>query len=138
MPSFIEEEISVNGLAAAIASEKADSIEEQRPAIQDLGKAKLKELVCCIFECLADGEYNSAEVSARYRLSKATMSRFAGTRWMGSDDGIEMIPDLWRNTAHVLAYHSDFRTAAKKAGVWGKVSMISNNRNSVAGGRHDE
>ena len=40
-----EQEIEIKGLAGAVADEKADNIEFQRPVIQKLGEQKLKKLI---------------------------------------------------------------------------------------------
>ena len=79
---------------------------------------KLKRLVLRIFEELCHGEYNDGKVAKDFGLSKATFSRFAGSRWTKSGS---VTPDLWVNTAQVLSAHKDFKKVAVESGVLGKV-----------------
>jgi len=133
VPSMIQEQISVKGLAEAVASEKAENIKQQRPAIRLLGKEKLKQLIRTIFTRLTYGEYVEKDIARHFRLSTATFSRFAGANWKEYRDDIiiSVPPDLWRNTAEVLSGHPDFVIAAQKAGVWKQVSYMSNIRNKT-------
>jgi hypothetical protein len=126
LPFMIEEQISVDGLATVVAEEKSENIKQQRPTIRLLGKDKLKELIHAIFTRLADGDYVEKDIACSFGLSAATFCRFAGARWKkdGDDMTANHVPDLWRNTAHTLAGHSDFITAAQKAGVWKRVREI--------------
>ena len=120
------EEMSVGSLAQVVADEKADCIEYQRPAIQKLGVAELKQLIHRIFGELAAGRYRAVRIAADFELSQATFSRFAGTSWseVPSGSAVGAVPDLWRNTAHVLASHSSFVSAARRAGVWPRVQAV--------------
>lgn len=122
----IEETISTEGLAETVAEEKADNIEYQRPAIQSLGQTRLRRLVCRIFDDLVSERYEAKNIATEFGLSKSTFSRFAGSRWNNSPEGNALgpVPDLWRNLAHILASHSTFRKAAKKAGVWRQVCNV--------------
>ena len=126
IPSLIERQITIAGLAQVVATEKADNIESQRPRIRQLGSDKLKQLIHGVFEQLDCEEYREAELAASFGLSKATFSRFAGSRWSSPADSSQTVtvPDLWRNTAHTLANHSDFVEAAQQAGVWKKVKQV--------------
>jgi len=131
LPS-VEEGISTDGLAESVAEEKADNIKYQRPAIQSLGKARLRQLVRRIFDDLVSERYEAKNIASDFGLSKATFSRFAGSRWNNSPErnALSPVPDLWRNLAHVLASHSTFRKAAQKAGVWRQVcSVVSDETN---------
>ena len=132
--SEVEEQISVKGLADAVACEKAENISSQRPAIQKLGSQKLQKLVLKIFETLADGEYEALSIAKSFGISPATLSRFAGMSW-SNDTGNELpVPDLWLNTAQVLAEHSVFTEIAENAGVLSRVKEIlsgSSQRNEV-------
>jgi len=125
-PPSIEEGISAEGLAGSLAEEKADNIEYQRPAIQSLGKARLRQLVCRIFADLVRERYEAKGIAADFGLSKATFSRFAGNRWSSASDKTAAcpVPDLWRNFAHILASHDVFRKAAREAGVWRRVCDV--------------
>jgi len=126
LPFMMEEQTSVDGLAAVVAEEKAESIKQQRPTIRLLGKDKLKELIRTVFTRLADGDYVEKDIACSFGLSAATFCRFAGARWKkdSNDMTVNSVPDLWRNTAHTLAGHSDFVTAAQEAGVWKQVREI--------------
>ena len=123
LPSNIQEKITVDGLAEAVADEKAENIRYQRPAISQLGKEQLKKLIQTIFAKLACEDYVEQTIAALFGLSKATFSRFAGNRWNSDLD--ETVPDLWRNTAQTLSGHSSFIMVAKNAGVWKQVSRVS-------------
>jgi hypothetical protein len=125
--SFVEEEMSTHGLAGFVAEEKAENIADQRPTIRALGPSRLRKLIMTVFDSLAEDRFNAERIAMDYGLSKATFSRFAGSRWAGGDDIADGgdIPDLWRNTAHVLAGHEDFVTAARQAGVWDRVCRVA-------------
>lgn len=126
IPAMLEEEITINGLVRTVAQEKADNIEYQRPAIRTLGKARLIKLVSRIFDDLVGGEHRAEDIAADFEISKATFSRFAGSRWTNGHNNTvtSAVPDLWRNVAHVLAGHQSFITAARGAGVWKQVCRV--------------
>jgi len=107
-----------SSLANVISEEKADKIKQQRRSIKALGRKRLKRLVLRIFEDLCYGEYNDGKVAKDFGLSKATFSRFAGSRWTKSGS---VTPDLWLNTAQVLSTHKDFKRVAVESGVWEQV-----------------
>jgi len=115
-------------LADAIACEKAASIGDQRPAVRALGPDRLRRMILRVFDDLAAGVFSDGVVAREYGLSKATFSRFAGSQWNG-DGGNgryeEGVPDLWRNTAHVLAGVPEFVEAARDAGVWKTVKAVA-------------
>jgi len=126
-PETWAEEVSSVGLADAVAEEKAENIDEQRPSLRGLGEGRLKELIRTVFASLAEDRYHADRIAADFGLSKATFSRFAGCRWRrdGRDStGATGIRDLWRNTAHVLASHEDFVAVARDAGVWDRVRQV--------------
>jgi len=133
MPWIIRDEISVDGLAEAVAGKKAENIKQQRSAIRLLGKDKLKELIRTVFARLAYADYVEKDIARCFGLSCATFSRFAGAHWKEYHDDIiiSVPPDLWRNTAEVLGGHPDFVIAAEKAGVWKQVSQISHIKNKT-------
>lgn len=116
---LISQEITCNGLAEAVGREKADALDEQRPAIRALGGAKLGALIQRIFRDLSDGCYEEKQLASEFGLSRPTLSRFAGSRW--ELRSAKAIPDLWANTAATLANHAPFADAAKEAGVWDRV-----------------
>lgn len=123
-PLTYAEEISVIGLASAVAREKAENIDEQRPAIRRLGRARLKELIQAVFNALTQDGYCAERIATEFHLSNASYSRFAGCRWTRDMLSAVSIPDLWRNLAQVLAHHDDFVSLARQAGVWDRVRGI--------------
>ena len=133
IPWIIRDEISTQGLAEAVATEKVENIKEQRPAIRLLGQDKLKELIRTVFISIAYADYVEKDIARRFGLSCATFSRFAGAHWEKCrDDRVAVVPpDLWKNTAEVLSGHPDFIIAAEKAGVWKQVSQMSQNKSKT-------
>lgn len=123
-PILMREQITSSGLAETVADEKADNIADQRPAIRNLGRTRLKELIHRIFNYLGNGGSDYQSILSEFSLSKATLSRFAGTRWHNGSNGNGQIciPDLWKNTAHILANHPDFIEIVKETGLWQKIS----------------
>jgi hypothetical protein len=115
----VTHEIDSRGLAATVAREKTKHLDRQRPTIQNLGPDAVQSLICQIFDQLETETFEPAQLARSFGLSKATLSRFAGLRWSNSGEG--KIPDLWRNTARLLAHDPRFRDAAESAGVLGRV-----------------
>ena len=113
-------------LAEAVAHEKAQNIEALRPAIKALGKGAVKNLIGEIFSEIQHGEYEITQVASRYGLSKATLSRFAGNSWFERTDGGRTIsvPDLWKNTAHVLAENPVFLDTVISSGFAGRLEEV--------------
>jgi hypothetical protein len=107
-----------DSLANAVAEEKAMNIKQQRRTIRALGKRKLKKLILQIFESISHDDYKDVVIAKSFSLSKATFSRFAGSRWPNTDSPV---PDLWRNTAQVLIECPVFRQVAKDTGFWDEV-----------------
>lgn len=120
------DEIAADGLAAVVAEEKAENLETQRPSIRALGGPTVRRLVETVFESLAEDRYYAERIAADFGLSKAAISRFAGCHWTRDSraSGESHVPDLWRNTAHILASHEDFVAAAQRAGVWEGVRRV--------------
>jgi len=133
VPSIIQDEISVRGIAEAVATKKAENIKQQRSAIRLLGRDKLKQLIRTVFTRLAYADYVEKDIAQYFGLSAATFSRFAGAHWEKYRDDIiiSVPPDLWRNTAEVLSGHPDFVIAAEKAGVWKQVYHMSHIKNKT-------
>jgi len=121
-PWSVVEAVSVHGLAEAVAQEKANNIECQRRSIRALGARSLKKMIVEIFGGLSRGDLDDGEMARRFGLSKATFSRFAGSRW--SQAAGVTVPDLWVNTAQTLAGHPVFVEAAQEAGVWQRVGDV--------------
>ena len=139
-PDALVAQMTSQGLAETVAEEKARNISQQRPAIQALGAEKLAGLVRTIFDDLECGRFQDGRVARAFNLSRPSLSRFAGSRWArGSrNDGVSGIPDLWRNTAQVVAMHPDFLETAQEAGVWGTIQAVLNRDFRAAGsGGHD-
>ena len=122
MTWLIEHEITVRGLAQVVADEKGHTLHRQRPAIRALGKPSLRRLILRIFEGISEDHYRDGVLARAFGLSKATFSRFAGSRWRIQLGG--PTPDLWANTAGVLAHHTAFIETAKEAGVWPQVTQV--------------
>ena len=70
--------------------------------------------------------YEEKRLADAFGISRATFTRFAGSRWKMDADG--RVPDLWANTAQTLAAHAPFMEAAEEAGVWNNVELILANR----------
>lgn len=107
-------------LAVMVADEKATNIKELRPAIKAKGAATVRRLVRDLFDALDDPSLTHTELATRYELSKATLSRFAGTDWSG-----DLVPDLWKNTAGVLAHHPTFREVAQSTSTWSRITLAT-------------
>jgi len=135
MPEAIVEQLASQGLAKTVAEEKARNIELQRPAIQALGPENLACMIRTIFDDLECGRFQDGHVARAFGLSPASFSRFAGSRWARASrtDGISSIPDLWRNTAQVVAMHPDFTETARETGVWATVQEVLNRDPRAAG-----
>ena len=115
-------EMVATNLARSVAREKANHIRDQRCAIQALGAAQLEAMVLRIFDDLDEDRLNLDAIARRFGVSKATLSRFAGSRWSAAEKAEgSPVPDLWANTAHVLADQPEFVEAAQRAGVWEQV-----------------
>lgn len=124
----------VFNLAKAVAQEKIENIHELRPAIKKLGEKNIQELILQVFKNLAKGGYQASETTKQYGISKATLSRFAGNKWFEKKGDVEtvVIPDLWRNTARVLAGNPVFMETVITSGFVGNLesilSSLENNR----------
>jgi len=118
----LDEQIRTEGLAATVAQEKVENIEKQRPAIRALGGDSLQRLIRRIFQELSEERYEEQALARAFGLSKATLSRFAGSRWRLGRSG--RVPDLWLNVAQTLAGHSRFVELARDAGVWDRVEAL--------------
>ena len=117
-----------NRLSIHVAKEKSENLEELRPAIKSLGKEGVYNLVSRIFADMADEQYNLSEVARNFDLSKATLSRFAGSDWRKDEDMKELsksdIPDLWINTARVLAENPTLMETVRNTGFGGNIDDI--------------
>lgn len=121
---------SAEGLARTVAEEKSALCHMQRPAIRRLGPATLKSLVLRILDDICSDTYCEARIAREFDISKATFSRFAGSRWQDSEGEV---PDLWRNMAQVLAADPVFVEIAMESGVWSVVQSLTKNP-AVQGG----
>ena len=133
LDAMIEREVRAYGLAKVVAEEKAENIDLQRPAIRALGKPRLRELVLQVFKDLGEETYEEKRLAESFGLSRATFSRFAGSRWRIDSD--RAIPDLWANTAETLANHEVFIETAEQAGVWEQVEMVLATNRTFDSGR---
>jgi hypothetical protein len=128
-PSSVEfyEGLAFTGsLADTVAQEKARNIQNLRPAMRRMGRRNLERCVLQIFSSLAAGDYNATRVAEQYGISKAALSRFAGTAWFEKtkERGSVRIPDLWRNTAMVLAGSPVFMETVLTSGVAGTLEEV--------------
>lgn len=112
--------------AQVVAREKINHLNELRPAIRELGKKTLEQLILRIFSDLTDGIFEDGAIARDFGLSKATFSRFAGSKWQEKREGKKSrtIPDLWHNTAKVISADSLFLDAAREAGVLPAIARI--------------
>ena len=116
----------VGSLADTVAQEKIENIDELRPGIKKLGKRTIERLVLQIFSRISAGEYEAVRLAEQYGISKATFSRFAGSRWVEKigDTDVVKIPDLWRNTAKILAGNRVFMETVLTSGFACKLEEI--------------
>ena len=116
----------VGSLADTVAQEKIENIDELRPGIKKLGKRTIERLVLQIFSRISAGEYEAVRLAEQYGISKATFSRFAGSRWVEKigDTDVVKIPDLWRNTAKILAGSRVFMETVLTSGFTCKLEEI--------------
>ena len=128
--------VFVGNLAKTVAQEKARNIHRLRPAIGRLGGEKIERLILHIFSALSDGEYEATRIAEQYGISKATLSRFAGNKWLEkTGDEVVKVPDLWRNTAETLAGDPEFMKTVLTSGVAGKLKEIMAFIESKEGGK---
>lgn len=106
--------ISVSGLSSALADEKVEHIDDQRPAIRNLGATMLGQLIQEIFSAIDTDRYEEKQLALQFGLSTATFSRFAGSRW---HSGNKPMPDLWRNLAQLLSFDVRFAGLCADAGI---------------------
>jgi hypothetical protein len=109
-PPWTDEPDTAFELAEAVANEKADTIEEQRTTIRNMGTEALRDTIHRIFSVLSEDNVSDGDIARQIGMDKVTYSRFAGTRWTGRSS----IPDLWANTAHVLASNPAFVDVAQR------------------------
>lgn len=118
--------------AAFLSREKADAVDQQRPAIRALGAQRLERLCLTVMENWVTGEYTDRQIAGMFDLSPTSMSHFAGSRWneAKSLEGAE-IPDLYRNAARLLSTCEAFRDLAAQAGVLGPSVAIDRQADKV-------
>ena len=113
-------------LGQVVADEKAKNIDQLRRSIRNLDKQKLKRMIQRIFKDVNSQEYEDGKVAKDFGISKATFSRFAGSRWTEEKSPI---PDLWLNTAKVLSKHKIFKKVAMQTGYLKIAETISKTNN---------
>lgn len=118
--------VFVGSLAEAVAGEKVKNSDKLRPAIKRLGEKAIKSLILQIFSDIALGEYEATQIAQHYGISKATLSRFAGSMWFEKTEYNKSvtIPDLWQNTAGILAGNHVFMETVLTSGVAGKLEEV--------------
>ena len=112
-------------LASSVATRKVENLELLRPAIRKLGGRIIKSLIFRIFEDLSDDDFHEAKIAKDYGISK-TFSRFAGSQWHKNDMERTTVPDLWRNTAIVMAQSDAFLDKVFESGFKGGLERILN------------
>lgn len=130
--------VFVRKLAEAVAEEKSERVATLRPAIGKLGKDGVKELVLQIFSEIDREDYQVSRLAGQYGISKAALSRFAGSAWSGRaevDDSVE-IPDLWKNTAQILAAEPIFMETVASTGFSGTLEWVLSHIGEKEGGGH--
>lgn len=123
---FFDGLVFVGSLAEAVGKEKVKNINELRPAIRKLGEEKVERLILQIFSDLMKNDFNAGKIAKKYGLSKSTVSRFAGSKWVekiGDTDAV-IIPGLWRNTAKILVGNPAFMEAVLTSGFACKLKEI--------------
>ena len=114
-----------NELMLTVAQEKVRNIDKMRPAIRALGKESLYVMILRIFDDISGDRYEDNRIADEFGVSKATFSRFAGSHWsekLGNEKAD--IPDLWKNTARILASDPDFMELALETGVLPKLKKV--------------
>ena len=113
-------------LANTVAKEKAENPGKLRPAIREMGPESVRRLIMQIFSEIEQGEYDLTRMAEQYGISKATLSRFAGSSWFERKDGVQTVtvPDLWKNTAGVLAQNPVFLETVLASGFEVKLKEV--------------
>ncbi|MFN3166999.1 MAG: hypothetical protein ACE37H_08040 [Phycisphaeraceae bacterium] len=114
-PYVLEHGWSHDGLAHTVAREKAATPGRLRRSIAALGAVRIQQLVTRIFHDVSAGCYHPSTVARDFDLHKSVLTRFAASNWHPCKDG--PVPDLWLNTAQVLASQPRFRAALEEAGL---------------------
>jgi len=112
----------VNILAELTADKKVAELKSLRPSIRALGPVKIRLLVLEILYGLTHDSYRDIETAKNFGLSKAALSRFAGSRWGKGKDLSP--PDLWRNVFEVAAGDAKFTEAIVGLGIKGAIEKI--------------
>lgn len=91
-------------------------------------------MIITIFDALYREKFEDNRIAKAFGLSKATFSRFAGSKWFTNlESGAAHIPDLWMNTAKMLATTPDFMELATAAGILPKLKKTMD----MIGGSYD-
>ena len=126
-------------LADSVAQKKVEEIDSLRPAIKKLGGERLKRLILKIFFAVAEGEYQASRIAEQYGISKASLTRFAGSKWFEKieDNESVTVPDLWKNTAQILSGNPDFMEIVLTSGIVSRfkevLRLIDTNRGKKNG-----
>lgn len=123
---LVEYQAVEHGLSELVAAEKAMRIHEQRPAVRRLGKKRLKALIIRVIDEITQGRLDDHVVAAAFGMSRATFSRFAGSRWLPGSD--RHIPDLYLNLARVIASSPTFRQVATETGLLSQIEAVAQGR----------
>ena len=116
----------VDKLANDVAKKKVRNIHHLRPSIKKIGAKNIKTMILRIFSDLSQGDFKAVRIAELYGISKATLSRFAGNNWFEKkgDKKFLRIPDLWQNTAGILAGNPEYMEIVLTSGIGGKLEEI--------------
>ena len=106
-----------------IAEEKAQTIDQQMPAVRALGRERLKALVLAILENLVSGRETDKALAKRFGLRTASFSRFAGCGGLGKKKR-KRLPALFLNIAHYMSEIPYFVALAESEGVLDKAKRV--------------
>jgi hypothetical protein len=121
-----EEQMFGRRLAVTVAREKAKNPKKLRPSIRKLGKQSVEQFILQIFTEIECDDYDITRMAKQYGISTAALSRFAGSTWyekMGTDEPVR-VPDLWKNTARVLAGNPIFMQTVLESRIAGRFEEV--------------
>ena len=130
-PFVLEHGWSLDGLAQTVAREKAGTPKRLRTSIAALGPERIGQLVMRIFSDVSAGCYHPSVVARDFGLHKSALTRFAAVHWRPGDAGLA--PDLWLNTAQVLASQPCFHAVLQEEGLDHRVRALADSQSNDDG-----
>ncbi|MBI1931198.1 MAG: hypothetical protein HYS24_01510 [Ignavibacteriales bacterium] len=119
---YSESEKYPENFTELIADEKSKTADQQRPAIRNLGKEKIKDLVVRILEDILYEKKRDIKIAQEFGITKATYSRFAGSDWKKNEGG--EVPDLWKNIAKIIMQNPILTELTASLGIKAVVNRI--------------